>query len=112
LNPLTNGGHARIPQIAKISVADVLEAMHECGFLHEWRCKMDCTMRVRLGYLLGLPVFFGANLKSVALGAAIGIFGCGWRAYAAGYLKKAGSPDTTGPYAYTRNPSLCWAARF
>jgi len=68
--------------------------------------KWIARWRVRLGYLLAIAVLFFAepNPKSVAIGAAIGIFGLWLRAYAAGYLKKQEVLTTTGPYAYTRNP--------
>jgi protein-S-isoprenylcysteine O-methyltransferase Ste14 len=62
--------------------------------------------RVRLGYLLAAVVLFFSrpNPKSIAIGAAIGIFGLWLRAYAAGYLKKQEVLTMTGPYAHTRNP--------
>ena len=68
--------------------------------------KWIARWRVRLGYLLAIPVLFFArpNPKSVAIGTAIGILGLWLRAYAAGYLKKQEVLTTTGPYAYTRNP--------
>lgn len=62
--------------------------------------------RVRLGYLVAIVVLVLAqpDPKSVAIGAAIGIFGLLLRAYAAGFLKKQEVLTTTGPYGYTRNP--------
>lgn len=68
--------------------------------------KWIARWRVRLGYLLAIAVLFFArpNPKSVAVGAAIGVFGLWLRAYAAGYLRKQEVLTTTGPYAYTRNP--------
>ncbi len=68
--------------------------------------KWIARWRVRLGYPLAVVVLFFArpNPKSVAIGAAIGIFGLWLRAYAAGYLKKQEVLTTTGPYAFTRNP--------
>lgn len=68
--------------------------------------KWIARWRVRLGYLLAIAVLFFArpNPRSVAIGAAIGVFGLWLRAYAAGYLKKQEVLTTTGPYAHTRNP--------
>ena len=68
--------------------------------------KWIARWRVRLGYLLAIAVlcFARPSPKSVAIGAAIGIFGLWLRGYAAGYLKKQEVLTTTGPYAYTRNP--------
>ena len=68
--------------------------------------KWISRWRVRLGYLLAVVVlvFARPNPKSVAIGAAIGIFGLWLRAYAAGYLKKQEVLTMTGPYAHTRNP--------
>lgn len=68
--------------------------------------KWIARWRVRLGYLLAIVVLFFArpSPKSVAIGAAIGIFGLWLRGYAAGYLKKQEVLTTTGPYAHTRNP--------
>jgi protein-S-isoprenylcysteine O-methyltransferase Ste14 len=68
--------------------------------------KWIARWRVRLGYLLAIVVLWFArpNPKSIAIGAAIGIFGLWLRAYAAGYLKKQEVLTTTGPYAHTRNP--------
>jgi len=68
--------------------------------------KWIARWRVRLGYLLAIIVlvFARPNPKSIAAGAAIGIFGLWVRAYAAGYLKKQEVLTMTGPYAHTRNP--------
>ena len=68
--------------------------------------KWIARWRVRLGYLLAIAVvlFARPNPRSVAIGAAIGVFGLWLRAYAAGYLKKQEVLTTAGPYAYTRNP--------
>lgn len=68
--------------------------------------KWIARWRVRLGYLFAIVVLWFArpNPKSVAIGAAIGIFGLLMRAYAAGYLKKQEVLTVTGPYAFTRNP--------
>lgn len=62
--------------------------------------------RVRLGYPLAVVVlvFARPTIFSIAIGAAVGVFGLWLRAYAAGYLKKQEVLTTTGPYAFTRNP--------
>ena len=59
-----------------------------------------------MGYPLALVVLLFArpNSTSIAIGAAIGVFGLLLRGYAAGYLKKQEVLTTTGPYAFTRNP--------
>lgn len=68
--------------------------------------KWIARWRVRLGYPLAAVVWYFAwpNLKSVGIGALIGVVGLWLRAYAAGYLKKQEVLTTTGPYAFTRNP--------
>ena len=62
--------------------------------------------RVRLGYFLAVVVLFLArpSLRSILLGAAVGLVGLVIRAYSAGYLYKQEVLTTTGPYACTRNP--------
>jgi protein-S-isoprenylcysteine O-methyltransferase Ste14 len=62
--------------------------------------------RVRLGYLLALVVLLLARptLRSILLGAAVGVIGLAIRAYSAGFLHKQEVLTTVGPYAYTRNP--------
>jgi len=49
---------------------------------------MDCAVRVRLGYPLAMVLFCttpGQDLKTIAIGGAIGVIGFGF-GYAAGYL--------------------------
>jgi protein-S-isoprenylcysteine O-methyltransferase Ste14 len=62
--------------------------------------------RVRLGYPLALAVLWFARptVRSILLGALVGVIGLGLRAYAAGFLHKQEVLTVTGPYAYTRNP--------
>jgi protein-S-isoprenylcysteine O-methyltransferase Ste14 len=62
--------------------------------------------RVRLGYPLALIVLWLARstLRSILLGAALGVLGLSIRAYAAGYLHKQEVLTVTGPYTRTRNP--------
>ena len=62
--------------------------------------------RVRAGYVLAVAVLWFARptLRSIALGAGIGLLGLLLRAYAAGYLHKQDVLTVGGPYAYTRNP--------
>lgn len=62
--------------------------------------------RVRLGYLLAILALWLARptLRSIVLGAPVGLVGLAIRAYAAGYLHKQEVLTVTGPYARTRNP--------
>ena len=62
--------------------------------------------RVRLGYPLAIAVlwFSRPTLRSIFVGALVGIGGLWLRAYAAGYLHKHEVLTVTGPYARTRNP--------
>jgi protein-S-isoprenylcysteine O-methyltransferase Ste14 len=62
--------------------------------------------RVRLGYPLAVAVLWFARptLRSIAIGATVGLIGLWLRAYAAGYLQKHEILTVTGPYTRTRNP--------
>ncbi|MHB8499615.1 MAG: methyltransferase family protein [Candidatus Acidiferrales bacterium] len=62
--------------------------------------------RVRLSYPLAILVLWFARptLRSILLGAPIGLLGLFIRASAAGHLHKQEILTVTGPYAYTRNP--------
>jgi protein-S-isoprenylcysteine O-methyltransferase Ste14 len=62
--------------------------------------------RVRLGYPLAIAVLWFARptLRSIFVGAAIGLAGLWLRALSAGYLHKQESLTVTGPYTRTRNP--------
>src|SRR5882762_2638881 len=62
--------------------------------------------RVRVGYPLAIAVvyFSRPTLRSILVGALVGVAGLCLRAYAAGYLHKKEVLSVTGPYAYTRNP--------
>jgi len=62
--------------------------------------------RVFMGYPLALATFWLARptLRSLPLGAAIGVLGLLVRGAAAGYLRKHEALATCGPYGCTRNP--------
>jgi hypothetical protein len=62
--------------------------------------------RVRLGYPLAIVVLYFSKptLRSILLGAVVGVLGLSVRAHAAGYLHKQEVLTVTGPYAHTRNP--------
>jgi protein-S-isoprenylcysteine O-methyltransferase Ste14 len=62
--------------------------------------------RVRIGYPLAAVALYLARptLRSILLGAAIGLLGVAIRGYSAGFLHKQEVLTTTGPYAHTRNP--------
>jgi protein-S-isoprenylcysteine O-methyltransferase Ste14 len=62
--------------------------------------------RVRLGYPLAILVLALARptLRSILIGALVGVIGLLVRALAAGHLHKQEILTVTGPYAYTRNP--------
>src|SRR5258708_15321309 len=72
--------------------------MSAAAFFARWR--------VRLGYPLAAILLWLArpSLKSILAGAAVGALGFVVRARAAGHLHKQEILNTTGPYAYTRNP--------
>lgn len=72
--------------------------MSVAGIVARWR--------VRAGYVLAIAVLWFAHptLRSIALGAGIGLVGLGVRAWAAGYLYKQDVLTVAGPYAHTRNP--------
>lgn len=62
--------------------------------------------RVPLGFLLGVAYLIFSQPATLLLvaGGLIALLGLLLRAYAAGYLDKARSLTTGGPYRYTRNP--------
>jgi protein-S-isoprenylcysteine O-methyltransferase Ste14 len=62
--------------------------------------------RVPLGFVVAAAVLYLATPTgtSILLGLPIAIIGAGFRALAAGVIKKDSSLATSGPYAWTRNP--------
>jgi protein-S-isoprenylcysteine O-methyltransferase Ste14 len=62
--------------------------------------------RVPLGFVIAATVLFLATPTrlSIVLGIPIAIIGAGFRALAAGVIKKDSRLATNGPYAWTRNP--------
>lgn len=68
--------------------------------------KIAQRIRVPAGFLLAPLLIIAAKptLRSLAIGAAIAVFGLMIRAWASGYLKKNLELTATGPYARTRNP--------
>jgi protein-S-isoprenylcysteine O-methyltransferase Ste14 len=63
-------------------------------------------IRVPLGFVLAILYIWLARPTwlSLAIGAAIALFGVAVRAAASGHITKNAALTTTGPYAYTRNP--------
>lgn len=63
-------------------------------------------LRVPLGFALAGVVLYLARptLRSIAIGAAIGLLGQAVRVWAAGHLEKSREVTTSGPYRYTRHP--------
>jgi protein-S-isoprenylcysteine O-methyltransferase Ste14 len=62
--------------------------------------------RVPSGYVLAIVAFWLASptAASLAIGAAVGAIGEGFRLWAAGHLEKGREVTTSGPYALTRHP--------
>jgi protein-S-isoprenylcysteine O-methyltransferase Ste14 len=62
--------------------------------------------RVFAGFLFAVlfVVFARPTPTSLAIGTAIAAFGLALRAWACGHIRKVAALDTSGPYAYTRNP--------
>ena len=62
--------------------------------------------RVFFGFIAAAAYFFLARptLYSLAVGVPIAVVGIAVRAWACGHLRKSAELDTSGPYAYTRNP--------
>jgi len=63
-------------------------------------------IRIPLGFAFAVVYFWFARptWQALAAGAAVAVMGVALRAFASGYVKKAQTLATTGPYAYTRNP--------
>lgn len=62
--------------------------------------------RVFSGFVVGLIylVFSRPSPTTLIIGSSMAVVGLVLRAWACGHLRKAEALDTSGPYAYTRNP--------
>jgi protein-S-isoprenylcysteine O-methyltransferase Ste14 len=74
-----------------------------------WRARLAAAFarwRVRLGYILGIVVFWLASPtpRSLVLGASVGATGEALRIWAAGHLEKSREVTSSGPYMFTRHP--------
>lgn len=68
--------------------------------------KLLQRYRVFSGFLLAVVYFVFARPDPyvLAIGLPFALLGIGLRAWACGHLRKSAELDTSGPYAYTRNP--------
>lgn len=73
-----------------------------------WKRYAEIAARIRVpsGFLVAgvYAVFARPTGRSLAVGAAVALFGILLRGYAAGHLEKNERLAISGPYAYTRNP--------
>lgn len=74
-----------------------------------WRARLAGALarrRVPIGYVLAILAFWLADptVRSLAIGAAVGVVGEALRIWAAGHLEKGREVTTSGPYAFTRHP--------
>jgi protein-S-isoprenylcysteine O-methyltransferase Ste14 len=68
--------------------------------------KLLQRIRVTSGYVFAaiFIIFCRPSAQFLAIGVCITIVGLIIRAWACGHLRKTSELDTSGPYAYTRNP--------
>ena len=68
--------------------------------------KLFQRVRVTSGYVFAIVfiVFCRPTAELLLIGAVFAIVGLLIRAWACGHLRKVSELDTSGPYAYTRNP--------
>src|SRR5262249_39565068 len=68
--------------------------------------KLLQRIRVTSGYVFAaiFIIFCRPTAELLAIGVGIAIIGLAIRAWACGHLRKQAELDTSGPYAYTRNP--------
>lgn len=68
--------------------------------------KLFQRVRVTSGYVFAIVfiVFCRPTAELLIIGSAIAVVGLLIRAWACGHLRKVSELDTSGPYAYTRNP--------
>jgi protein-S-isoprenylcysteine O-methyltransferase Ste14 len=68
--------------------------------------KLFQRVRVTSGYIFAIIfiVFCRPTAELLIIGSAVAVLGLLIRAWACGHLRKVAELDTSGPYAYTRNP--------
>lgn len=68
--------------------------------------KLLQRIRVACGYIFAIIflAFCRPTMRSIIVGIVIAIVGLLIRAWACGHLRKVKEVDTSGPYAFTRNP--------
>jgi protein-S-isoprenylcysteine O-methyltransferase Ste14 len=68
--------------------------------------KLLQRVRVACGYLFATVflAFCRPTVLSIIIGVTVAVIGLLLRAWACGHLRKGKELDTSGPYAYTRNP--------
>lgn len=68
--------------------------------------KFVQRFRVFAGFIFSVVflVFARPTWLTLAIGVGIALLGLGLRAWACGHIRKVRELDTSGPYAYTRNP--------
>jgi len=68
--------------------------------------KLLQRIRVASGYIFAIIflAFCRPTTRSIIVGVSISVIGLLIRAWACGHLRKGKEVDTSGPYAFTRNP--------